>query len=204
MQEYYKILNVSEFSSDEEIEKAYYELKSKYSQERFLEGEAGNFAAKQLTKVETAYQEIMASRRYNSKESNEETVADFGTIDTLIKEGNIALAQEKLDNITDRTAEWHYLQSVIFYKKNWINESKKQLEIACSMDPKNKKYSDDYAKLKAKMEQTENQFRSGNAYNSNSANNEYDNRQMGGNMAECENCCTTWCCANLMCNVCCR
>ena len=202
MQEYYKILNIPEDATNEEVENAYQELKNKYSRERFLEGEAGNFAAKQLTRVETAYQEIMASRRRDSKQTSTDDSCEFSTIDSLIKEGNIALAQEKLDNITDRTAEWHYLQSVIFYKKNWINESKKQLEIAVSMDPKNKKYSDDLSKLKAKMEQTEKQFKSGNAYNN--PNNDYDNRQMGGNMSECESCCTTWCCTNLMCNLCCR
>ena len=62
MQEYYKILGLSLDATDEEVETAYRELKDKYMRERFYEGEIGNQAAKNLTKVETAYQEIMASR----------------------------------------------------------------------------------------------------------------------------------------------
>ncbi len=54
MQENYKILGISENASIEEVEVAYNELKAKYSKERFLEGEAGNNAAKMLTKIETA------------------------------------------------------------------------------------------------------------------------------------------------------
>ena len=58
MQENYRILGISENASDEELEQAYKTLKAKYREERFLEGEAGNAAAKKLTQVETAYAEI--------------------------------------------------------------------------------------------------------------------------------------------------
>ena len=39
----------------------------------------------------------------------------------------------------------------MFYKKNWVNESKKQLEIAMQMDASNEKYKTAYTKLKDKM-----------------------------------------------------
>ena len=42
MQEYYKILGVSESATDEEIDAKYSQLKDKYSRERFYEGEIGN------------------------------------------------------------------------------------------------------------------------------------------------------------------
>ena len=63
MKEYYKILGLSPSASDDEIEFEYKRLKEKYSRERFCEGEVGNEAAKNLTKLETAYNEIMASRK---------------------------------------------------------------------------------------------------------------------------------------------
>ena len=50
--------------------------------------------------------------------------------------------------------------SVVFYKKNWTNESKKQLEIAMNMDPYNTKYKEAYTKLKQKMEFNEKAFHS--------------------------------------------
>ncbi len=63
MKEYYKILGVNENASDEEIDSAYRTLKDRYSRERFYEGEIGNEAAKNLTKLETAYSEILKNRK---------------------------------------------------------------------------------------------------------------------------------------------
>ena len=200
MQENYKILNLTENATDEEIELAYKQLKEKYSRERFLEGAEGNEAAKNLTKLEAAYLEITESRK-NLKNSNGNFEYDFSEIANLIKKGDVSKAQQLLDNISERSAEWHYLQSVIFYKKNWINESKKQLEIALSMEPHNAKYADDFAKLKQKMQYTENQFKSNNAYNNTDS---VNNRQMGGDTNGCLSFCLTWCCMDLLCTMCCR
>ena len=198
MQEYYKILGVSENAADAEVDAQYLKLKDKYSRERFYEGEIGNEAARNLTKLETAYAEI---KRYRGEKVNDSgTSYNFSEVENLIKNNKINEAQNVLDDISDRNAEWHYLQSVIFYKKNWINESKKQLEIALNMEPHNQKYSDAYSKLKQKISYNESQFRSGNAQGTYA-----DDRQMGGSGAnDCLSFCATWCCMNMMCNMCCR
>lgn len=199
MQKYYKILNVDPNCTDEQLEIAYNTLKNKYKEERFLEGDLGNKAAKNLTELENAYAEIINERK-SQKADGEKKVEDFSNVEALIRQGDIAGAQQLLDNVTDRSAEWHYLQSVIFYKKNWSNESKKQLEIAMNMDPKNNKYANAYVKLKEKMAYNDSQFRSGNATNTQNVN---EQPQMGGTN-ECCNFCAQLCCMNLMCNMCCR
>ncbi len=210
MQEYFKILGVSETATQEEIDVAYKTLKAKYSKDRFLEGEAGNEAARNLTKLEGAYAEILSVRKEATANTEGSATKDYSEIEKLIKDGKIDIAQEKLDNFSERDAEWHYLQSVVFYKKNWTNESKKQLEIAMNMEPYTTKYSDAYSKLKAKMDFNERQFHSGNAnYNSQNAGNpndpNYNNRQMGDSgCGSFFDCCTTWCCMNMLCNGCCR
>ncbi len=203
MRKYYEILGVNENATEEEINQAYKTLKAKYSKERFLEGSAGNEAAKNLTKLETAYQEIISSKKvYN--EQGESKVEDFSDVEALIKKGDINGAQARLDDRTERSAEWHYLQSVVFYKKNWTNESKKQLEIAMNMEPHNAKYSEAYTKLKQKMAFNDRQYQSGNA-NFNANPNDTTQRQMGGSDTnDCMNFCTTWCCMNLLCNLCCN
>ena len=202
MQEYFKILGVRENATDEEIESAYKTLKEKYSKDRFLEGEAGNIAAKNLTKLETAYMEIKANRK---TEKEERAFNDYSAVEKLIKEGSLNSAQDQLDAFSERDAEWHYLQSVIFYKKNWTNESKKQLEIALNMEPHNTKYSDALTKLKQKMEFNERQFYSGNAYYSNANQNTNADRQMGDSgCGSFVDCCATYWCINMLCNGCCR
>ena len=206
MQEYFKILGLPESATDKEIEAAYSRLKDKYSRERFLEGEAGNEAARNLTKLETAYHEIRDARKNKSSENGGEPES-LAEVEALIKNGKISEAQTALDNITDRTAEWHYLQSVVYYKKNWVNDSKKQLEISMNMDPHNQKYADAYTKLKQKMDFNENQFRSGNAGFAGNPNQgqQADNRQMGGSGAnDCLSFCATWCCMDMLCSMCCR
>lgn len=203
MKENYEILGISENATDEEVETAYKTLKEKYSRDRFLEGEEGNAAARMLTKVETAYSEIVADRKLHGNKENSSR-EDFSEIENAIKAGKLSEAQTKLDNVYDRSAEWHYLQSVVFYKKNWINESKKQLEIAMNMDPHNEKYADSYTKLKQKMEFNEKQFHSGNVQYSADGTYRESQRQMGGSGAnDCLSLCATWCCFEMMCNICC-
>ncbi len=203
MQEYYKILGVDASATDEEIEAQYKTLKEKYSKERFLEGEAGNEGAKNLTKLETAYHEIKESRMRDGKKE-EKSAQNYDKVEECLKKGNISGAQEELDNYSDRDAEWHYLQSVVFYKKNWINESKKQLEIAVNMEPHNVKYTDALSKLKQKIEYNDAQFRSGNM--NGNANQNGANRQMGGSDSNnaCLTFCATWCCMDMLCSCCCR
>ncbi len=202
MRKYYEILGIPENATQEEIDNAYKALKDKYSRERFLEGEAGNKAAKELTKLETAYQEIITSKQ--TKTERREDMSSFVDIEILIKNGDISLAQQKLDDITERNAEWHYLQSVIFYKKNWLNESKKQLEIALNMEPHNSKYAENYARLKDKMEYNNKQF-NGGYYGNQQSQGQADNRQMGGTDSNgCVDYCLTMCCMNMALNMCCN
>jgi len=205
MQEYYKILGITENATDEEVDAAYNTLKNRYMQDRFLEGDAGNNAAKNLTKLENAYSEIKQERAFNR--ANSRGNDSFAEVERCIKNGDINGAQTKLDAFSERNAEWHYLQSVVYYKKNWMNESRKQLQLALELDPDNPKYKDAKEKLEKQINDRGNRFHSGNAdysgASSGTAN--VNDRQMGG--SECSNmaeCCATWCCMNMMCNACCR
>ena len=201
MQENYKVLGLTPDATDEQVESNYKQLKEKYSRERFYEGEVGNRAAKMLTKVETAYHEIKASRENFGGE--ESATNDYTEVERLIRSGEISMAQAKLDDFSNREAEWHYLQSVVFYKKNWINESLKQLEIALTMDPHNQKYADALSKLKQKIEFNEKQFRSNNAYSQDA--NTQQHAQMGGTDSNsCLSFCATWCLMDMLCSMCCR
>ena len=98
------------------------------------------------------------------------------------------------------------MQSVVFYRKNWINESKKQLEIAIQLEPDNDKYKEAYKKLNDKLNYDAQNANGANqtVYEGQTMNSGGDN-QMGGNFcANCIECCYINMCINCLCNACCR
>ena len=197
--EYYELLQVDEFASDEEIQASYERLKAKYNEEKWQDGEAGMNAARMLNRLDAAYAELMDERR--EKKGNTSGQNAFEEVSDAIRSGDTARAQQLLDAFNERNAEWHYLQSVVFYKKNWMNESKKQLEIAMQMDGGNSKYREAYEKLNAR---TDYQQQTGGSPNVN-PNPAPDGQQMGGNWcANCANMCYTFLCVNCLFNLCCN
>ena len=103
--EFYDLLGLTEDATDEEIKERYTELKKKYNEDRWLDGEAGNEAARMLGKLDAAYTEIMAERREKSKTTDGPGI--YQEIASLLKENNLAEAQAKLDAFNERGAEWH-------------------------------------------------------------------------------------------------
>lgn len=203
MKEYYQILGLKETATDAEIAERYHELKAKYGEERWLDGEAGNEAAKMLTKIDVAYRELMAARKEQSK--NTEGESAYEEIATLLKEEKLNEAQARLDNFNERNAEWHYLQAVVYYKKNWTNDSKKQLEIAMEMEPDNVKYRTAYGKINAKQDyERQSAQQTQNPYSNPNGAPIDDGGQMGGNAcSECISCCYTYLCVDCLFSLCC-
>ena len=195
--ENYELLGLTETASDEEIKEAYDRLKKKYGEEKWQDGEAGMNAARMLNKLDAAYAEILEERREKNRTGD---ASAFEDVRDAVRSGDIAKAQSLLDNFNERSAEWHYLQSVVYYRKNWMNESKKQLEIAMQMEPSNQKYRADYEKLSSRAEY---KTQSGGAPNTN-VDPAAGQDQMGGN--ECINMCNACFCLNCLCNCmyCCR
>ena len=203
MKEFYEFLGLTEYATDEEINARYNELKEKYSEDRWLDGEAGNEAARNLTKLQTAYREIMASRKETKQ--NTEGQDAYEEISELLKSDKLSEAQSRLDAFNERTAEWHYLQAVVYYKKNWINESKKQLEIAIEMDPDNQKYRGAYGKMNARAEQQHQQYQQ-QTQNPYSRNPGYEEPEQMGNTnacSQCISCCYTYLCVDCLFSLCC-
>ena len=197
-QENYEILQVAESATDEEVTASYERLKAQYNEDKWKDGEEGNHAARMLGKLEAAYSEIMNERREKQRNTSGESA--FEEVAECIRSGDIARAQQLLDNFNERSAEWHYLQSVVFIKKNWMYESKKQLEIAIQMDGGNPKYRDAYEKLKARAD-----YKQQTGNNPNAPNAQTDDEQMGGNWCvNCINMCYTFVCVNCLFNLCCN
>lgn len=205
-----EILGLTEEASVEEVKTAYEALRAKYLEERFMDGDVGNNAANMLTKIDNAYNELMNEMRESPDGTGENSEDLFLQVEELIKQGNITEAQRVLDGFNERGGRWHYLQSVVFYRKSWINESKKQLEIAIQLEPDNAKYKESYAKLNEKINydaSTGSNAGTGNgsAYRGQTMDSSAGDGQMGGNFcAQCLDCCYTYMCLSCLCDGCCR
>ena len=202
-----EILGLEEGATKEQIDQAYETLRARYLEERFLDGEVGNEAARMLNKIEVAHNELLAELA-ESRSEDDMGGSAYDRVEELIKANDLEEAQRALDAFNERSAHWHYLQSVVFYKKNWMNESKKQLEIAMHLDGENPKYKDSYKKLCDKMEyDAKNHAHEGanqSAYQGQTMDSAPDD-QMGGNFcSDCLTCCYMNMCINCMCNMCCH
>ena len=171
-----ELFGLSEGATKEELDAAYSALRAKYLEERFMDGEVGNNAATMLTRIETAYSDLL--REFSESATTSEG-GSFTRVEELINQGNYTDAQRELDSFNERGGRWHYLQSVLFYRKGWINESKKQLEIAMQLEPENDKYKDTYKKLNDKIKY-DSQRTADSVYQAQSVN-AGDENQMGGN-----------------------
>lgn len=217
----YEILGVSPTASREEIDQAYYYLRDKYRLDMHSEGEKGKIAAQNLNELETAYRDIIidytgdASKAYASSSSDSTVTGDpivedsaFAEVERLIREKDYPAAQKALDNVFERNADWHFYQSAIYYKQGWLNESKSQLEIACNMDPTNKKYANSLEKLNSKLSGSRSTTSSStitssadrNGY-SRSYGSDYDARRTEDT---CCQACQAAICVNCLCDCCCR
>ena len=80
---FYDLLGVTEEMTDEQITERYNALKKKYSEDRFLEGEAGNEAAKMLNRIDVAYNEIMSER--SERRATGDMGSAYNKVDQLIR-----------------------------------------------------------------------------------------------------------------------
>ncbi|MDE5789022.1 MAG: phage protease [Clostridia bacterium] len=203
-----ELLGLTEGATAEQVEEAYSALRAKLLEDRFLEGEAGNEAAKMLTKIQVAHDELLAEFAQLESGSGESDGSAFARVEELIKAGDLQEAQRALDDFNERGAQWHYLQSVVFYRKNWVNESKKQLEIAMRLDGENEKYRQAYVKLNEKIAYDASKLGANaegdSVYKGQDMNSYSDNQMGGGFCSYCVECCALNACLNCLCNGCCH
>lgn len=73
----------------------------------------------------------------NTPERDEDV---FRQIRSDIRAGNLSWAEELLDGVADRGAEWHFLKGAVCFRKGWMDEARQHYEAACKMEPENEEY----------------------------------------------------------------
>jgi molecular chaperone DnaJ len=65
----------------------------------------------------------------------------------MIQNGNFNQAQQMLDSIQNRGAQWNYLQGLLFLRRGWYDRANVLLRKAVDMDPNNMEYRDTLSRV---------------------------------------------------------
>ena len=190
------ILGVDKNATQSEILEAYKQKRAYYQAHVFDEGESGARSASMLNQLDDAYQQAMEMAVESATVTGEGESA-YEQVKQAIRSKDIETAQKLLDDMSYRGAEWHYYQSVVFYEKNWLNDTKKQLEIALQMEPQNEKYQRALDNLKKKIDGSRPYDKEGaqGVYNADSTQTDRTYTQRDGAVADglCTACQALWC-----------
>lgn len=194
------ILGVDDSVTQNELYDAYKAKREQYLDKRFAPGEEGDRACEKLDEIETAYKD--AERILKERVVVNDASDVYKKIEEALKAKKYDEAQDMLDNVPQRNAEWHFSQSIIYYHRGWLNDAKAQLQEAIDKEPYNTKYSDALKNLEAK---TEKKSASGRGF--------YGSEQEGGRTYRDTNvdpdtntvggCTPCNCCSSLICADCC-
>ncbi|MBC2581546.1 DnaJ domain-containing protein [Clostridium sp. DJ247] len=153
----YEVLEIKENASQEEIKKAYRELAKKYHPDQYGNNPLKDLAESKMREINEAYDYLTknnhnsfsSSNNYNASNRSGNNNSDiYRSIEIDINNNNLSYAEEKLNRISTRDAEWNYLMGLVNIRKGWYNEAFNNLNIACSHDPSNMKYRDALNRLR--------------------------------------------------------
>lgn len=173
----YEVLEIKEGSSTEEVKKAYRELAKKYHPDQYGDNPLQDLAEEKMRELNEAYDYLTKNSTGSSSGGFSASNNSYASIRSNIQNGNIKAAEDSLNNISQRDAEWNFLMGVICIQKGWQDNAYTYLNNACTQDPFNKEYKEAFNKLGA----------TNNAYRQT-----YYNRG-AGNDGMCDMCLKLWC-----------
>lgn len=152
----YKVLGVKPGASQEEIKRAYKELVKKYHPDQYANNPLSDLAQEKLREVNEAYDMLSGGKGasqqqpggqsgYQNAYGSGNTGAGAGTgtfyqIRVMIQQRRFQEANQILDGMSERGAEWNYLKGVIAVNQGWYDQGVQFLNRAVQMDPNNMEY----------------------------------------------------------------
>ena len=154
MNDPYSVLGVSKDATSEEIKEAYHALTRKYHPDNYGDDNPlKDLANEKMQQVNAAYDQIQRERAgggaykgngtyYGNDAGTGSTSGVYYEIRKSINARKFRDAEVLVSSVPEheRTAEWHYLNSVLLRRRGAINDAMRELEIACNMDPSNLEY----------------------------------------------------------------
>ena len=152
MRDPYQVLGVPSTATDEEVKKAYRDLARKYHPDNYHDNPLADLAQERMKEINEAYEAVQSQRKAaraggysGGYQAGYQTGYQSGgsryqRIRMAISQGNLNLAEELLNAMTDHDAEWSFLKGAICYRRGWLDEARRYYQNAVNMDPDNQEY----------------------------------------------------------------
>ena len=155
MRDPYQVLGVPSTATDEEVKKAYRDLARKYHPDNYHDNPLADLAQERMKEINEAYEAVQSQRKaaraggysggYGGYQAGYQSGYQSGgsryqRIRMAISQGNLNLAEELLNAMTDHDAEWSFLKGAICYRRGWLDEARRYYQTAVNMDPDNQEY----------------------------------------------------------------
>lgn len=182
----YEVLGIKPGATQDEIKSAYRKLIKQYHPDKFVDNPLKNLAEEKMIEINQAYDSLTKnsnnnyntngnSANYNSYSGNSN---EFQEIRQFIQSGNYIAAENKLNSINNRNAEWNFLYGAVLLNKGWFDSALEHMNTAVNMDPNNFEYRQGLNSLRQR----------GNRYS-----NPYYRTTNTGNADMCDCCVKLWC-----------
>lgn len=155
MRDPYQVLGVPSTATDEEVKKAYRDLARKYHPDNYHDNPLADLAQERMKEINEAYEAVQSQRKaaraggysggYGGYQAGyqsgyQSSGSRYQRIRMAISQGNLNLAEELLNAMTDHDAEWSFLKGAICYRRGWLDEARRYYQNAVNMDPDNQEY----------------------------------------------------------------
>lgn len=165
MRDPYEVLGVPSSATDEEVKKAYRNLARKYHPDNYHDSPLADVAQEKMKEINEAYEEVQSMRKnggagqnsyggYGRNPYGQNPYGAYGggygggyggdpafaRVRMSIAQGELNLADELLNAMSDHNAEWNFLKGAICYRRGWMDEAKRYYETAVQMNPNNPEY----------------------------------------------------------------
>jgi molecular chaperone DnaJ len=161
----YEILGVREGASQDEIKQAYRELVKKYHPDRYDDNPLKDLAEDKMREINEAYEYLLnnsgSSNSYSS--GNSYSGGGYGNngygggngnnsfqrVRDFIQRRDFKEAEDELNRINIKNAEWYFLRGMISVNRGWYSQGYQDVQTAVNMEPSNFEYREALNRLQS-------------------------------------------------------